>query len=84
MMALIGVVLLGIINIFLGSSLLNTVLSIVGLIVFLGYTCYDINRLKRELDYGDEGKLAILGALSLFIDYINIVMHLLNLFGRRD
>jgi hypothetical protein len=83
-MGLIGVIVLGIINIFLQSTMLQTVGSIVGLLVFLGYTCYDMQRIDSMIKSNmPEGKIAILGAFSLYIDYINILMDLLNLFGDR-
>lgn len=88
MMGLIGVVLLGIVNIFLKLSWMYILISWVSLIVFLGYTAVDIQRISKM--YGDEensSKLAIIGAFSLYLDYINIVMDLINLFGgsnRRD
>ena len=87
-MGLIGVVLLGIVNIFLKLSWMYILISWVSLIVFLGYTAVDIQRISKM--YGDEensSKLAIIGAFSLYLDYINIVMDLINLFGgsnRRD
>ena len=88
MMGLIGVVLLGIVNIFLKLSWMYILISWVSLIVFLGYTAVDIQRISKM--YGDEensSKLAIIGAFSLYLDYINIVIDLINLFGgsnRRD
>ena len=83
-MGLIGAIILGIINMFLGSPILTTIGSILGLIVFLGYTCFDIQRINHMIDTDmPEGKIAILGAFSLYIDYINILMDLLNLFGDR-
>lgn len=84
LMMLIGIIVLGLVNMFLGSSLLNTVLSIVGLVVFLGYTAYDLNRIKKMMEYGETGRnAAISGAFSLYLDYIHIFMDLLDLFGDR-
>jgi len=83
-MGLIGSIILGIINLFIHSGPLYTFISILSLIVFLGYTCYDIQRIKAMSNSDmPEGKVAILGAFSLFIDYINILIDLLNLFGNR-
>ena len=83
-MGLIGAIILGIVNIFLNIGSLNTFISILSLIVFLGYTCYDVQRINHMIDSNmPEGKIAILGAFSLFIDYINILIDLLNLFGDR-
>ena len=83
LMMLIGVMVLGIVNMFIGSSMLTTVISCVSLVVFLGFVAYDINRMKEMVGYsGDkEQNLAILGAFSLYIDFINIFIDLLNLFG---
>lgn len=83
LMMLIGVIVLGIVNIFIGSSLLNTIISCISLVVFLGYTAYDINKLKQMMDYsGDkEQNLAIIGAFSLYLDFIHIFIDLLELLG---
>ena len=83
MMMLIGVLILVAVNIFIGSSMINTIISCISLIVFLGYTAYDVNRIKYYMDYrGDKVQnLAIIGAFSLYLDYINIFIDLLHLFG---
>ncbi len=83
LMMLIGIIVLGIVNIFIGSSMLNTIISCVSLIVFLGYTAYDINKIKQMIGYKGEKEqnLAIVGAFSLYLDYIHIFIDLLNLFG---
>ena len=87
-MGLIGVVLLGIVNMFLKLSWMYILISWVSLIVFLGYTAVDIQRIsKMYADEEESSKLAIIGAFSLYLDYINIVIDLINLFGgsnRRD
>ena len=86
-MGLIGIVIASIINIFLGSSTLQFVISIIGVIVFVGLTAYDTQRIKELYLDSDslEGadKKAILGALSLYLDFINLFMLLLQLFGQR-
>lgn len=93
MMALIGVVIAMLINMFLKSDTMGYVISIIGVMVFTGLTAYDVQKLKRigaGIEYGDvpasEGKkLSILGALTLYLDFINIFLFLLRLFGsRRD
>ena len=83
LMMLIGVIVLGIVNMFIGSSMLTTLISCLSLVVFLGYTAYDINKIKQMMNYkGDkEQNLAIIGAFSLFLDYIHIFIDLLNLLG---
>jgi FtsH-binding integral membrane protein len=86
-MGLIGVIIASVVNIFLGSSTLQFVISIVGVIVFVGLTAYDTQRIKELYLESDSletaGKKAILGALSLYLDFINLFMLLLQLFGQR-
>jgi hypothetical protein len=87
-MGLIGVVVLSIVNIFLNSSPLGWIISIVGLFVFLGLTAYDTQKLKGYY-YATDGQaalrqnLGVMGALSLYLDFINLFLMLLRLFGRR-
>ena len=88
-MALIGVIIASLVNIFLKSSGLDLVVSCLGVLVFAGLTAYDSQKIKEMMlaapDAG-EGmqKIALLGALSLYLDFINLFIHLLRLFGRRD
>jgi FtsH-binding integral membrane protein len=86
-MGLIGIVIASIVNIFLGSSTFQFVISIVGVIVFVGLTAYDTQRIKEiylESDSPEAAdKKAIMGALSLYLDFINLFMLLLQLFGQR-
>jgi len=86
-MLLIGIVLAGIVNFFLNSSLVSFITSVIGVIVFTGLTAYDVQRIRRigESDFSgeDANKLAVRGALSLYLDYINLFLSLLNLFGKR-
>jgi FtsH-binding integral membrane protein len=86
-MGLIGVIIASVVNIFLGSSTLQFVISIVGVIVFVGLTAYDTQRIKELYLESDSletaGKKAILGALSLYLDFINLFMLMLQLFGQR-
>jgi len=88
-MALIGLVIATIVNIFLKSSGLDLVLSYVGVLVFVGLTAYDTQKIKQMLwQAGDlsetSQKIALLGALSLYLDFINLFLYLLRIFGRRD
>ena len=87
MMGLIGIVIASLVNIFLGSSALQLAISIIGVIVFVGLTAYDAQRIKEmylESDTGEiAGKKAVLGALALYLDFINLFMILLQLFGQR-
>lgn len=82
MMALLAIIIASIINIFIGSEVFNLGLCIVGLIVFLGFVAYDIQKIKKMLPmFPDEDNLAIYGALELYLDFINIFLRLLQLFG---
>jgi uncharacterized protein len=87
-MLLIGIVLAGIVNFFLNSSLVSFITSVIGVIVFTGLTAYDVQRIKKigeSADFSGEdlNKLAVRGALSLYLDFINLFLDLLNLFGKR-
>lgn len=79
-MALIGIIVMSIINIFLKLSGMEFIISIIGVIIFIGYTMYDINRIK-SLDFYNEDTGAIYGAFQLYLDFINIFIELLQLFG---
>jgi uncharacterized protein len=82
---LIAVIITSIVNLFIGSSVLSMVVSAVAIIVFLGLTAYDTQRIRIELSvYEPDSKAEILGALSLYLNFINIFMSLLQLFGNRD
>lgn len=87
-MGLIAVIGVSLINIFIGSSLLQMVMSIVGVIVFAGLTAYDTQRLKSDYLHfaGTQhaDKLAIMGALSLYLNLINMFQLLLSLFGQTE
>ena len=89
MMALIGLVIATIVNIFVKSSGLTLILSYVGVLVFVGLTAYDTQKIKQMLmqtpDAGEGAqKVALLGALSLYLDFINLFLYLLRIFGRRE
>jgi FtsH-binding integral membrane protein len=87
LMGLIGIVIASIVNVFVGSSALQLAISIIGVIVFVGLTAYDTQRIRDmylESDTDEvEGKKAILGALALYLDFINLFLMLLQLFGQR-
>ena len=89
-MVLIGVIIAAVVNMFLKSSSLNWVITIAGIIVFVGLIAYDTQKIKQigeaGLDQETEKKLSIIGALSLYLDFINLFLLLLNIFGggRRD
>ena len=88
LMALIGIILASIVNMFLNNSLLDYIISWIGVIVFIGLTAYDTQRIKKQNILGNEGtdedtKEAIMGALTLYLDFINLFLKLLRLFGKR-
>jgi len=88
-MALIGLIIATIVNIFLKSSLMETVVSYIGVLIFVGLTAYDSQKIKQMLmmapDAGEAAqKLALLGALSLYLDFVNLFIYLLRIFGRRE
>ena len=90
-MGVIGLVVASIINIFLGSPAIMFAISILGVLIFAGLTAYDTQRLKTEYiahaQHADSewlGKSAIMGALSLYLNFINMFMMLLQLFGQRE
>ncbi len=86
-MGLIGVVLASLVNLFLGSTALQFAISVVGVLVFAGLTAYDTQQIKEMYYVGDDGTVAgrkaIMGALRLYLDFINLFMMLLQLFGDR-
>jgi hypothetical protein len=88
-MGLFGIIIAGLVNIFLVSSALQWVISVVGVLVFSGLTAWDTQRLKNEYIYGamdgDTGeRTAIMGALSLYLNFINLFTLLLQLLGERE
>lgn len=87
-MGLIGVVIASLVNIFLGSTLLQMVVSIAGVIVFTGLTAWDTQNIKAQYawshDHEAQGKLAVFGALSLYLNFVNIFQLLLNFTGERE
>ncbi len=87
-MGLIGIFIASIVNIFIGSTALQFAISVIGVLVFTGLTAYDTQAIKEmynELDGSDvAGKKAIMGALRLYLDFINLFIMLLQLFGNRE
>ncbi|GJM63783.1 Bax inhibitor-1/YccA family protein [Persicobacter diffluens] len=90
MMGLIGIILASVVNIFIGSSMMGLIISAVGVLIFTGLVAYDTQKLKMiagdAMRMGEEqvGKVAILGALSLYLDFINLFLMLLRFLGNRD
>jgi len=85
MMGLIGIILASIVNIFLASTALEFAISVIGVLVFVGLTAYDTQKIKEWYAAADDGatmgKKAIYGALTLYLDFINLFLMLLRLFG---
>lgn len=88
MMGVIGVVIASLVNLFLGSSTLQLVISIIGVLVFTGLTAWDTQNIKAQYAYNlgheTETKMAVFGALSLYLNFVNIFQLLLNLTGERE
>lgn len=90
LMALIGLIIASVVNIFVASSPLYWGITIVGVLLFAGLTAYDAQHIKALLQfYGDEvnentQKIALLGSLELYLDFINMFLYLLRLFGKKD
>jgi len=87
MMGLVGLILASIVGVFWHNDALQFLISVVGVIVFTGLTAYDAQRLKQmalALPGGEAGSYAIVGALSLYLDFINLFLMLLRFTGRRD
>ncbi|MFZ5802408.1 MAG: Bax inhibitor-1/YccA family protein [Candidatus Omnitrophota bacterium] len=85
MMLLIGIILASLVNIFLRSPVLYWIISYVGVALFIGLTAYDTQKLKaiHQSGVGSTDQMAILGALILYLDFINLFIMLLRIFGRR-
>ncbi len=89
LMALVGVILATIVNIFIQNSMFDFIVTIIGLIVFIGLTAYDTQKIKgysQMVELGDEERVtqvSVMGALTLYLDFINIFIKLLSLTGKR-
>ena len=89
-MALIGLIIASLVNLCLRSSGLDWIISLIGVVLFTALTAYDVQRVKRlatETDLYDDtqvGRLAVISALSLYLDFINLFLYLLRFFGRND
>ena len=88
-MALIGIIIATVVNIFLKSTGLEMIVSYLGVLIFVGLTAYDSQKIKQMLlmapDAGEGAqKIALLGALTLYLDFINLFIYLLRIFGRRE
>ncbi len=88
MMALIGLIIASVVNIFVASSTLDWIISYAGVIIFVGLTAYDTQKIKNMsvgIDSSSEegGRASIMGALALYLDFINLFLFLLRILGRR-
>ncbi len=87
MMGLIGIILASLVNIFMKSTMMHFVISILGVLIFVGLTAYDTQKIKNMYQSSDTGELigkkAVMGALTLYLDFINLFIMLLRLFGQR-
>ena len=80
---LISIIIASIVNIFIGSTVMQMVISAIAVIVFLGLTAYDTQKIREMVSVDNDGKAEIMGALSLYLDFINLFLSLLQLFGGR-
>lgn len=86
-MALIGVIIASVVNIFWGNGIMDLIISIAGVIIFIGLTAWDTQKIKRMAsmtDPGMAGKVSTLGALELYLDFINLFLYILRLLGRAN
>ena len=88
MMALIGLIIATLVNLFLKSDALSWIISLVGVVVFTGLTAYDTQKVIRASAGADDSeaysKIAIIAALELYLDFVNLFLYLLRLFGKKD
>lgn len=80
---LIAVIIASVINIFIGSTVMQMVISALAIIIFLGLTAYDTQKIREMISMENDGRLEIMGALTLYLDFINLFLNLLQLFGER-
>lgn len=82
---LIAAIIVSLVNLFIGSTMLELIISVVCVLIFIGITAYDVQKIKALEDSGlPEDNLAVYGALDLYLDFINLFLHLLSIFGRND
>ncbi len=88
-MALFGIIIAGIVNLFIMNSILDFIISVIGILLFIGITAYDVQKIKElnmSVDGSDEERMTqvvTIGALNLYLDFINIFLKILNLTGKR-
>ncbi len=81
LIGLFGLIIMVLINLFLGNSTFDIVISCIGLVIFFGYTAYDMQKIRSLSEFIDEDKVAIYGAFQLYLDFINIFIDLLRILG---
>ena len=89
LMALFGIIIAMVVNLFMNSGPLDFIISILGVLIFTGLTAYDVQKLKRfSTQIGEfnntAGKMALMGALTLYLDFVNLFLFLLRIFGRKN
>lgn len=78
---LIAIIIASIVNIFIGSTVMQMVISAIAVIIFLGLTAYDTQKIREMVSVDNDGKAEVMGALTLYLDFINLFLNLLQLFG---
>lgn len=83
-MALIGLIVCSLVNVFVNSSTMDWIISFAGVLIFIGLTAWDTQKIKQMTQYADQsmaGKIATIGALNLYLDFVNLFLYLLRFFG---
>jgi FtsH-binding integral membrane protein len=80
---LIAIIIASIVNIFVGSTVMQMVISAIAILIFLGLTAYDTQQIREEVSMDNDGIAEIRGALTLYLDFINLFLNLLQLFGEK-
>jgi FtsH-binding integral membrane protein len=80
---LIAICIASIVNIFIGSTVMQMVISALAIIIFLGLTAYDTQKIREEVSYNTNNVVEVQGALTLYMDFINLFINLLQVFGDR-
>lgn len=84
LMMLLGIIICSIINIFLDNTMFDLVISCISIVIFLGYIAYDVQKIKKLDGFLTDDNLAVIGAFELYLDFINIFIDLLRIFGKAD
>lgn len=81
MVGLIAIIIASIINIFIGSTIMQMVISAIAILIFLGFTAHDTQQIREMVTYDNGSAVEVMGALTLYLDFINLFLNLLQLFG---